>query len=137
MAKSSRSSIRKTNRSRLKSRVFGPVEDARTKRLSEKLVELASQPKAATTDMDIEKTEDSKAAEQESKENSGHADDADMDIDDAGNDDDAEKTTTVSRKEEKRRKEAKSARIDKKRHRKPRNTVSFPKKRQPGRKVKI
>ncbi|KAF4555420.1 Hypothetical protein D9617_2g053790 [Elsinoe fawcettii] len=135
MAKSSRSSVKKTNRSRLKSRVFGPAEDARTKRLSEKLVELASQPKAATTDMDIEKTEDAKSSEQESKENSGHADDADMDVDHDGNDD-AEKTTTISRKEEKRRKEAKSARIDKKRHRKARNTVSFPKKRQPARKAK-
>lgn len=95
MAKSSRATISKKNRSRLKSRVFGPVEDARTKRLSEKLVELASQPKAARTDMDIEKTEGghtiklhahdhglimsssgAQRAEQESKENSGHADGA-------------------------------------------------------------
>lgn len=66
MAKSARSSVKKTNRARLKSRVFGPAEDARTKRLSEKLAAIAS-----TTPMDTEK--ESKAAEpvQESKENSG------------------------------------------------------------------
>lgn len=41
---------------------------------------------------------------------------------------------TISRKQEKRVKEQKSARIDKKRHRKPRNTITF--KKNPGRKVK-
>ncbi|PSK53060.1 hypothetical protein B9Z65_3260 [Elsinoe australis] len=133
MAKSSRATISKKNRSRLKSRVFGPVEDARTKRLSEKLVELASQPKAARTDMDIEKTEGAQRAAQESKENSGHADEAAMDLDDTKDDSESK---PVSRKEEKRRKEAKIARIEKKQRKKPRNTVSFPKKRQPSRKAK-
>lgn len=50
MAKGARSSVRKTNNRALKSRVFGPVEDARTARLSQKLLELASQPKTARTE---------------------------------------------------------------------------------------
>lgn len=45
MAKGARASTRKANNAALKSRVFGPVEDARTQRLSAKLVELAQQPK--------------------------------------------------------------------------------------------
>jgi hypothetical protein len=45
MAKGARASTRKANNSKLKSRVFGPVETARTERLSAKLLELASQPK--------------------------------------------------------------------------------------------
>lgn len=51
MAKGARSSVRKANNTKLKSRVFGPVEAARTERLSQKLMELASQPKAS---MDVE-----------------------------------------------------------------------------------
>lgn len=34
------------NNSKLRSRVFGPIEDARKERLSAKLVELASKPKS-------------------------------------------------------------------------------------------
>lgn len=45
MAKSARASSSKANNSKLKSKVFGPVENARTERLSAKLLELASQPK--------------------------------------------------------------------------------------------
>lgn len=45
MAKGARASTKKENNSKLKSRVFGPVETARTERLSAKLQELASQPK--------------------------------------------------------------------------------------------
>ena len=45
MAKSARASVKKTNRAALKAKVFGPVEDARTQRLSAKLLELASTPK--------------------------------------------------------------------------------------------
>jgi hypothetical protein len=44
MAKSSRASTNKANNRRLKSKVFGPVEDARMQRLSAKLLELAAQP---------------------------------------------------------------------------------------------
>lgn len=45
MAKGARASTRKANNAALKSKVFGPVEDARTQRLSAKLLELAQQPK--------------------------------------------------------------------------------------------
>ena len=45
MAKSSRASSIKTNNAALKSKVYGPVETARTDRLSAKLMELAAQPK--------------------------------------------------------------------------------------------
>ncbi|KAL2350496.1 hypothetical protein BJ546DRAFT_1068123 [Cryomyces antarcticus] len=55
MAKSSRSSVRKTNNAKLKSRVFGPVEAARTQRLSARLLELASQSKPPRTEMEVEK----------------------------------------------------------------------------------
>ncbi len=46
MAKSLRSSRNKTNNSKLRYKVFGPVEDARKERLSAKLLELASKDKA-------------------------------------------------------------------------------------------
>ncbi|KAK5162386.1 hypothetical protein LTR04_003899 [Oleoguttula sp. CCFEE 6159] len=55
MAKSSRSSVRKTNNAKLKSRVFGPVEAARTQRLSARLLDLASQSKPPRTEMEVEK----------------------------------------------------------------------------------
>ncbi|OTB06914.1 hypothetical protein M426DRAFT_318622 [Hypoxylon sp. CI-4A] len=45
MAKSARSSTRKSNNQRLKANVFGPIEAARAERLSAKLLELAAQPK--------------------------------------------------------------------------------------------
>lgn len=54
MAKGARSSIRKNNNTKLKARVFGPVENARTQRLSAKLLELASQPKAPKFEMEVE-----------------------------------------------------------------------------------
>ncbi|RDW89322.1 hypothetical protein BP6252_01354 [Coleophoma cylindrospora] len=45
MAKGARASTIKSNNAKLKSKVFGPVENARTERLSAKLLELAQQPK--------------------------------------------------------------------------------------------
>ena len=45
MAKSSRAGTVKAKNRRLKANVFGPVESARTERLSAKLLELAAQPK--------------------------------------------------------------------------------------------
>lgn len=48
MAKGARASSRKANNARLKSKVFGPVEAARTERLAAKLLELASQPRPKT-----------------------------------------------------------------------------------------
>ncbi|GAB7357257.1 hypothetical protein MBLNU459_g8232t1 [Dothideomycetes sp. NU459] len=75
MAKGSRSSVRKTNNTKLKARVFGPVENARTERLSAKLMELAAQPKPPKVEMDVEESVDAKSAEPETKETS-HADGA-------------------------------------------------------------
>ena len=46
MAKGLRSSRNKVNNSKLRSNVFGPVEDERKQRLSAKLLELASKPPA-------------------------------------------------------------------------------------------
>ena len=57
MAKGLRSSTKKANKTKLRSRVFGPVENARTERLSAKLLELASKPKPAVEgngNMDVE-----------------------------------------------------------------------------------
>ena len=54
MAKGLRSSVKKSHRTKLRSRVFAPVEDARTERLSAKLLELASQPRPAKTDMELD-----------------------------------------------------------------------------------
>ncbi|KAK4034083.1 hypothetical protein C8A01DRAFT_39458 [Parachaetomium inaequale] len=45
MAKSSRSSVIKTNNRRLKKNVFGPIEAERAERLSAKLLALAAEPK--------------------------------------------------------------------------------------------
>ena len=44
MAKGLRSSRKKTNKSKLRSNVFGPVEAARKERLSAKLIDLALEP---------------------------------------------------------------------------------------------
>lgn len=48
MAKSARSSVRKRNNATLRAKVFGPVYDARTARLSAKLLEIAATPKRST-----------------------------------------------------------------------------------------
>jgi hypothetical protein len=53
MAKGARASKIKSNNAKLKSKVFGPVETARTERLSAKLLELASQPRPAPPDADV------------------------------------------------------------------------------------
>ncbi|KAL9602126.1 MAG: hypothetical protein Q9179_002634 [Wetmoreana sp. 5 TL-2023] len=50
MAKSLRSNLKKANRARLRSQVFGPVEEARKERLSAKLLEMASKPSSAAKD---------------------------------------------------------------------------------------
>lgn len=50
MAKGARSSANKVNKRALKSRVFGPAELARTQRLSDKLLDLATQPKPSKTE---------------------------------------------------------------------------------------
>lgn len=57
MAKGLRSSTKKTNRTKLRARVFEPVEAARLERLSQKLLETAAQPKPETAkdkEMDVD-----------------------------------------------------------------------------------
>ncbi|THY36049.1 hypothetical protein D6D01_00798 [Aureobasidium pullulans] len=56
MGKGLRSSVNKTNNRKLKKNVFGPVETARTERLSQKLMELASQPKPPKSEMEVEES---------------------------------------------------------------------------------
>ena len=53
MAKGLRSSVKKANKARLRSQVFGPIEEARKERLSAKLLEMASQPNL-TKDVNME-----------------------------------------------------------------------------------
>jgi hypothetical protein len=54
MAKSARASKVKSNNQKLKRNVFGPVESARTERLSAKLQELISQPKPSEAKKEVE-----------------------------------------------------------------------------------
>lgn len=54
MAKGLRASVNKANKSSLRSRVFAPIENARTERLSAKLLELASQPKPERPEMEVD-----------------------------------------------------------------------------------
>ncbi|KAH6684161.1 hypothetical protein B0J14DRAFT_693408 [Halenospora varia] len=62
MAKGARASVRKANNVRLKTQVFGPVENARMERLSAKLLELAAQPKPAREDITMDTEEDATKA---------------------------------------------------------------------------
>ncbi|KAJ4354005.1 uncharacterized protein N0V89_005737 [Didymosphaeria variabile] len=60
MAKGLRSSVKKSNRSKLRTRVFEPVENARLERLHQKLLETAQQPKPETAkekEMDVDAVE--------------------------------------------------------------------------------
>ncbi|KAK5001241.1 hypothetical protein LTR66_000017 [Elasticomyces elasticus] len=74
MARSARSSVTKKNNAKLKARVFGPVENARTERLSAKLLELAAQAAPLKTETGPEDGS-AKAADSEAKEKQ-HADGA-------------------------------------------------------------
>lgn len=60
MAKSVRASVSKRNSANLRATVFGPADAARTKRLSAKLQELASQPKPDDSEKSNEKSGDMK-----------------------------------------------------------------------------
>ncbi|KAF2446235.1 hypothetical protein P171DRAFT_385007 [Karstenula rhodostoma CBS 690.94] len=64
MAKGLRSSSKKSNRSKLRTRVFEPVENARLERIHQKLLETAQQPKPETAkekEMDVDSAEDAAA----------------------------------------------------------------------------
>ena len=65
MAKSARASKVKSNNQKLKQNVFGPVEKARTERLSAKLQELISQPKASEAKKEVEMADVEEGAESE------------------------------------------------------------------------
>jgi hypothetical protein len=52
MAKGLRASSKKANRTKLRARVFGPVEQARMERLHAKLLETVQQPKPENNEMD-------------------------------------------------------------------------------------
>jgi hypothetical protein len=54
MAKGLRATTKKNNRVKIRARVYAPVDEARTERLSQKLLELASQPRPGKTDMDVD-----------------------------------------------------------------------------------
>ncbi|KAL9048297.1 MAG: hypothetical protein Q9162_007787 [Coniocarpon cinnabarinum] len=60
MAKSARSNARQKNNTALRNNVFGPVEQARARRLSEKLSQVVSQPtereKQKQNEMEVERT---------------------------------------------------------------------------------
>ena len=59
MAKGLRASRNKANNAKLRANVFSPAEDARKERLSAKLMELASKPKARRNDdIDMRMDED-------------------------------------------------------------------------------
>jgi hypothetical protein len=65
MAKGLRASVKKNNRQILRKRVFAPVDDDRTARLSAKLLELAQQPRPARTEMEVDSEKGITAPKQE------------------------------------------------------------------------
>ncbi|KAI2487329.1 DUF2423 domain containing protein [Pyrenophora tritici-repentis] len=66
MAKGARASSKKANRTKLRARVFGPVEAARAERLHAKLLETIQQTKPEKTQMDT--TQDTNTTDDASKE---------------------------------------------------------------------
>ncbi|KAF2756080.1 hypothetical protein EJ05DRAFT_539888 [Pseudovirgaria hyperparasitica] len=119
MAKGLRSSRIKSNNTKLRKKTFGPVEDARTERLSAKLLELAQQPKPERDEMDVE-TEETK------KKNADDVEGEAMDID-------GEKKTTTGSSSSKK----KGGRVEKRisKYKKPRNTIAFKSRHKPGDKL--
>merc|ERR1712144_193997 len=65
MAKGARTSTKKANNVKLKSKVFGPVETDRTARLSAKLLALAAQPKPKAAEKDVDMEAEDVATEDE------------------------------------------------------------------------
>ncbi|KAF2404206.1 hypothetical protein EJ06DRAFT_526298 [Trichodelitschia bisporula] len=105
MAKGLRSSVKKSQRSKLRNAVFAPTEAARTERLSKKLQELIAQEKP---DMDVDTT---KEIEQKPVDTQAE----DMDVDEASN---AKRPSTSSAR--------KTGKVQKRRHRKACNNIAFP-----------
>ncbi|KAI4918268.1 hypothetical protein J4E90_002651 [Alternaria incomplexa] len=109
MAKGARASSKKANRTKLRARVFGPVEQARAERLHARLLETIAQPKPERTEMETEEinTTDDAAKEDLPK---------DMDVD----------ATATSAKSSSSRKTKDKSQTRKQLRRKPQNKVSFP-----------
>ncbi|KAF2421260.1 hypothetical protein EJ08DRAFT_653501 [Tothia fuscella] len=118
MAKGLRASVKKNNRTKLRSKVFGPVVDARTERLSQKLLALAEQPRPSKTEMEVDPAKEI-AGEQPTTEEERPQAEA-MDVDGAAQNESAPKRSSTSRRE-------KAGKVQKRRHRKASNEISFPK----------
>ncbi|KAL1845997.1 hypothetical protein Plec18167_009050 [Paecilomyces lecythidis] len=114
MAKSSRSSVEKRNRAKLRATVFGPAVDARTARLSAKLQELAAQPRPKDTDaagMEVDNSTDKQNANAAAQKVQNR--DTEMDIDGTNS-----STTKASSK--------KNGRVQKRRNKKAHSSIVFP-----------
>ncbi|KAH6866838.1 uncharacterized protein J4E88_006371 [Alternaria novae-zelandiae] len=109
MAKGARASSKKANRTKLRARVFGPVEQARAERLHAKLLETIAQPKPERTEMETEETNTTDDAAKEDLPK-------DMDVD----------GTATSAKSSSSRKTKDKSQTRKQLRRKPQNKVSFP-----------
>ncbi|KAF4634607.1 hypothetical protein G7Y89_g3508 [Cudoniella acicularis] len=110
MAKGARASVRKANNVRLKSQVFGPVENARMERLSAKLLELAAQPKPAKEDIAMyteEGTTKDNGNDPAPESNQAEG----MDIDQAASKDKIPSSSKKSRVEKRRRHSSRKAAI--------------------------
>ncbi|KAJ9155772.1 hypothetical protein NKR19_g4417 [Coniochaeta hoffmannii] len=118
MAKSARASKVKSNNQRLKKNVFGPVEAARTERLSAKLQELISQPKPSEAKKEVE-MQDVDAEDVADKASTANADDT-MEVDSGASKPQTKrrKGASVGRKGIEKRKAKKSAIVFPTRHRK-------------------
>lgn len=135
MAKSARASVKKSNKTKLRRSVFGPIEEARTARLSQKLQELAAQPKPESEklEMDVdtnkESSDTSGASNQPASSLDGNTScpfhilmvtdsdsSVDMDLDYTGS----------SKSASRRAKSKKSGHRVQKRHRKVQNAMTFP-----------
>ncbi|KAK7520939.1 uncharacterized protein IWZ02DRAFT_273437 [Phyllosticta citriasiana] len=109
MAKSSRSSVKKTNNQKLKKNVFGPVENARAQRLSERLLELAQQPRPAKDEMEVENNQHPESNDARPEETEA----AEMELDD-----EPKPSSSASSKK-------KAGRVQKKRRGKATSTIAF------------
>ncbi|KAF7714127.1 Uncharacterized protein PECH_000325 [Penicillium ucsense] len=100
MAKSVRASVSKRNRANLRTKVFGPVVDARTERLAAKLQEIASQPKPEHSDKSKMEVEDETADQNVEK---ATAADESMDIDNKSSTTRSSKSGRVQKQHKNRR----------------------------------
>ncbi|MCJ1312768.1 hypothetical protein MMC25_006444 [Agyrium rufum] len=129
MAKGLRSSVKKANKTKLRARVFAPVENARMERLSSKLLEIASSGRPQATE-DVSMKEATKAdatskAEADPAIVEAAHDEEDMEID----------GTRIKRRKSSSKHDPKARRVHKGRGRASSSTMMFASKRKPGRVV--